>query len=494
MTSETDLVDSPETEELEKKSLDLKVDVSSPSACQRHVVVTIAREDIERYMDEAYSEMMPRANVPGFRPGRAPRKLVESHFRKDVAGQIKGSLLLDSMSQVTEDQDFSAISEPDFDFDAVEVPEEGPMTFEFDIEVRPEFEMPKWKGLKLEKPSKEFGKEDVDEHLGTLLERYAVLEPHEGKAELGDHLICNVSFKFNEKEVASTEELSIRLRPTVSFIDGEIEGFDELMQGVEAGVKKSTKVKLSTEAYEEELRGEEVDAEFEVLEIKRSKLPALNEGMLSKIGGFSNEGELRDAVQSELERQLAYSQNKRTREQITELLTESASWELPPELLKRQASRELERALMELRSSGFGEEDIRAHENWLRQNSQESTAKALKEHFILERIAEDEGLEASDEDYDREIMMIAMQSNESPRAVRSRIEKRGMMDALRNQIIERMAISKITDEATFQETEYKPNTSTRSAVHFAIAGEEPAEIPEAKHSEGESLQQPVDHT
>jgi trigger factor len=163
-------------------------------------------------------------------------------------------------------------------------------------------------------------------------------------------------------------------------------------------------------------------------------------------------------------------------------------------LLKRQAGRELERALMELRSSGFSEEDIRAHENWLRQNSQESTATALKEHFILERIAEDEELEASDEDYDREIYLIAMQSGDSPRAVRARFEKRGMMDALRNQIIERKAIAKITESATFQEVPYTPNTATRIGVEFAIAGTPPANIPEAKHGESETLQQPTDHT
>jgi trigger factor len=494
MTSETELPDAPESESTEKTPLNLKVAITNPSACERHVVVTISREDIDRYLDKAYSEMMPKANVPGFRPGRAPRKLVESHFRKDVAGQIKGSLLLDSMTQVSEEQSFSAISEPDFDFDAVEVPEEGPMTFEFDIEVRPEFEMPKWKGLKLEKPTKEFDKADVDDHLLVVLERQAVIEPYDGEAKLGDYLICNMVFTHNGKEIAQAEELSVRLRPTVSFSDGQLVGFDELMTGVKAGESKKAKVKLSTEAYDEELRGEEVDVEIEVLEVKRTRLPELNQGLLKRLGAFENEGELRDAVKSELERQLTYFQQKRTREQITDLLTESASWELPPELLKRQANRELERASMELRSSGFSDEDIRAHENWLRQNSQQTTATALKEHFILERIAEDEELEASDEDYDREIAMIAVQSNESPRAVRARIEKRGMMDALRNQIIERKAIATITQSATFQEVPYQPNTATRTGVDFAIAGTPPADIPAAKHGESESLQQPADHT
>src|SRR5712691_3265443 len=122
------------------QKLNLEIKVDSRSACERHVTVTVPREDIDRYYDKAFSELMGTAAVPGFRAGRAPRKLVESRFRKDVSDQVKGSLLMDSMAQITEDEKFSAISEPDFDPMAVQVPDDGPMTFEFDLEVRPEFE------------------------------------------------------------------------------------------------------------------------------------------------------------------------------------------------------------------------------------------------------------------------------------------------------------------------------------------------------------------
>ncbi len=79
--------------------------------------MTVPREDIDRYFDNEFSELMPKAAVPGFRAGHAPRKLVETRFRKDVAEQVKSSLLMDSMAQVNEEQDLSAISEPDFDLD-----------------------------------------------------------------------------------------------------------------------------------------------------------------------------------------------------------------------------------------------------------------------------------------------------------------------------------------------------------------------------------------
>src|SRR5687767_10657745 len=107
--------------------LELDVQVTSPGACERHVTVTISRNDIERYFDDAFGELMPTAAVPGFRIGRAPRKVVENRFRDEVSDQVKSALLLDSLEQISEEQRFTAISEPDFDLEAVEVPREGPM-------------------------------------------------------------------------------------------------------------------------------------------------------------------------------------------------------------------------------------------------------------------------------------------------------------------------------------------------------------------------------
>ena len=100
------------------------------------------REDIERYRKRAFDDLRGKAAVPGFRPGRAPHKLVQSRFRQEVADQIKGSLLMDSLTQINEEHQLTAISEPSLDMEAVAIPDEGPMTFEFDLEVRPEFDLP----------------------------------------------------------------------------------------------------------------------------------------------------------------------------------------------------------------------------------------------------------------------------------------------------------------------------------------------------------------
>ncbi|HIF32552.1 MAG TPA: trigger factor [Planctomycetes bacterium] len=465
----------------EKAKLSLEIQVEEPSACQRHVTVTVAREDVDRYLDEAYDELLPKAEVPGFRPGRAPRKLVEGRFRDQVHDQVKGSLLLDSMTQVNEEKDFSAISEPDFKFDAIDIPDEGPLTFEFDLEVRPDFKMPEYKGLKLERPTKELNDADVEKRIEDYQNRQGSLEKVDEPAKAGDYVWVDLKFSHEDTVLAEYAEEVVRIVETLSFEDAELTGFEKLMVGASAGDDRSAKVTVSEDSPKESLRGVEVTTDIHVREVKRLSPLELTDEVLQGMG-IDGQDKLREVIRGELENQIGYQQRQRLREQITGLLTESADWELPPDMLRRQAGRELDRAVMELQSSGFGEADINVHLNRLRQNTLASTEKALKEHFILERIAEEHKLEAADEDYDREIMMIAMSNNENPRRVRARMEKQGQLDTLRNQIIERKVIDLIQGEAEFTDVpldEDGPSSDNVMALKVPVAGALKEEIPEA---------------
>jgi trigger factor len=470
--------DEEEEGEEEKIPLHLETKVEQRSTCERHITVTVAADDVKRYYEEQYAELKSSAQVPGFRPGHAPLKLVKARFRKDVKEQVKSKLLMDSIAQISEDEDLAAISEPEFKLDAVVLPDEGPLVFEFDLEVRPEFDLPQWKGLRLERPVRQFTDADVDAALQNLLARYGSLTPKDGPAERGDYVTTNLAFLHNGKELSSAKEEVIRIRPVLSFRDGKIVGFDTLMAGVCAGQTREGYAELSQDAPSASLRGARITARFDVLEVKKLVLPELTPPFLIEIGGFESVAELRDAVLDNLERRLKYHQYRHQREQISRLLLVHAQWDLPPALLQRQSQRELTRAVMELQRSGFSENEIRAYENDLRQNSRASTARALKEHFIFERIAEEEAVRETPEDYDREIDLIAEQSGETPRRVRARLEKGGGMDMLRNQVIERKVVDLILSHAEFEEVPYKPDTSDAEAVGWSASGEQESTIPE----------------
>ncbi len=469
-SSDSTAVATPDLQEGGPQPLHLDVSIDTVSTCQRRVKVTIPREDIDRYRDDAIGELMPSALLPGFRPGRAPRRLVSSRFKTELSDQIRSKLLTDAMTQVTEQQKLAPISEPDLDLAAVLMPDDGPMTFEFSIEVRPEFDLPAWKGLAINRPAREISDADVEEALGNLLRERGRFVPHDGTPAVGDLLVGDLRFVDGDTLLSESKEMEIVVRPKLSFADAELAGFDELVKKAKPGATVTAQVRVSDEAAVESLRGKDVTMELKVVEIKKHQLPEMTPALLEELGGFESEEALRALVRKQLESQLEWHRRRQVRQQVASALTASAGWDLPPALLRRQAQRELERAILELRRSGFDDDSIRRHVNELRQTVMASTARALKEHFILERIAEDESIADTAADYDEEIRAIAVQSGESPRRVRASLERRGLMDVLRNQIIERKTIDLITSHAAFKDVPFEFQKPDAEAIDHAVCG------------------------
>jgi len=238
--------------------LDLKVQIDKPGACERHVVVTVPREELDRYFRKAYDEIAPRADLPGFRAGKIPRKLLEARFKKTVADQVKSNLVMDSLQQITESGEFSAISEPDMDYGAVRLPDAGDFTFEFKIEVRPEFDVPKWEGLDLVKSEYTLTDDEVERQLQRTLERVTPGEACDGEAQLGDRLLINADFLVDGKQISGFSEELVTLRQKLSFADSIVDEFGKAFTGVKEGALVSTNFKLLETSQNEALRGKEV--------------------------------------------------------------------------------------------------------------------------------------------------------------------------------------------------------------------------------------------
>lgn len=471
----------------ETQPIQLEVQVESPQPCVREVVVTIPKAEVDRYLKDAYDEILPEAQVPGFRAGRAPRRLVEKQFKDQVIDRVKGSLLMDSLAQITESEDFSAISEPDFDYNSIDLPEDGDFKFQFSVEVRPEFDTPDWKGLKFSKPVEEIGEEEVTESLDKVLSRYATLEATDEPAEMGDRLLITATFSDGDKTLSTMDEERVTLEKSLSFSDARCDDFGKLMKGVTEAETREGKVKVSDSASDESLTGKEISAAFTVVEVYKHENPELTPEFLEELGDFESEQELQNFIRDSLQRQADYREQQLVREKVVELLAGSADFQLPTDLVRRQTNRELERKVLELRRNGFDEDSIRGFVNTARQNAQSSTEAALREHFILEQIAEELKIDATPEDYDAETALIAQQSDMPERRVRARLEKQGQMDALRNQIVERKVIEAIIAEAKITEEKVKAkpkdDDSEFAVYHSVLATKDDDAIPEAKYDD-----------
>ncbi|MFQ5732885.1 MAG: trigger factor family protein, partial [Planctomycetaceae bacterium] len=129
-----------EDEKQDDYRLTLDVDIEDAGPCRKHVRIRIPQDDVAHFYAEEVSGLVDTAEVPGFRVGHVPKRLIEKRFRKELAAQVKQKVLVQSLEQVSDDYDLDAINEPSLDVESIEIPEEGDFEFEFDIEVRPDFD------------------------------------------------------------------------------------------------------------------------------------------------------------------------------------------------------------------------------------------------------------------------------------------------------------------------------------------------------------------
>jgi trigger factor len=455
---EAEAAESADDAEEAPARMELKVSIDKSGPCKRHVRVVVPRDAIEQVASTSVEELMDSAAVPGFRVGHVPEQLIRKRFKKELSDQVKQKVLVQSLEQLSEDEKLEPINVPNLDPEAFEIPDEGDFEYEFDVEVRPEFELPKYKGLKIERPVREITDADVDNYVQELREQHGQLEPIDEPASAGDFVTVDLAFTHNGQPLRKLEELSVRIRPVLRFQDGELTGFDKLMKGAKPDDVREADLAVSLEADNVAMRGETVQAAFTVLDVKRLSVPELNEEFLSRIGVDSEE-DLRQRVRERLERQVTYQQRQATRQQVLAKITESADWDLPEDLVRKQVDNALRREVLEMQQAGFSPREIRAKENDLRQHSITMTRKNLKEHFVLDRIAEEEKIEVTPQDVDVEISLMALQSGENPRRVRARLQKSGVIENLEAQIRERKAVDIILEHADFKDKK-QPATST----------------------------------
>jgi trigger factor len=466
-------------EEITKRKLDLDVQISEIGPCKKHVKVAIPREEIDRQFEESLGQVKKEAAVPGFRPGRAPRTLVQKRFRKEVAGQVKSSLLMASLEQLDEDYKLNPIAQPNLDLEAIELPDEGPMHFEMDVEVEPDFPLPAYKALTVQRPVRQITDADVEAQLKSFLERYAQLVPKlEGSAEVGDYVTADLRFHRDGQTLNEAKEVQFRLQPELRFQDGSVPDLDKALVGAKPGDGREAEAQIGSSSPDPSLRGQTIRVTFQVHDLKRLRLPEVNAAFLQSIG-FDSLDDLKQALREVLERRLQFQQRQAIRRTILDQLSQETPFDLPTDLVARQERGTLRRQVMEMRQAGLGDAAIRAREAEIRANAHEQTLQSLKDFFILSKIAEAEGIKVEDEDVAAEIDSISARTDESPRRIRARIEKEGLGESLATQILERKAIDRILEYVRFEEVPMAAEAEVETLDHTAspVSEDEPTEEP-----------------
>ncbi len=454
-TDDTTAVDAPPA----PQKLEQTVEITDAGPCKKHVKVTIDRKAINTRMDEKFSDLMVKtpAHIPGFRPGKAPKKIVQKKFFKDVAGEVRTEVLMASLEQLADEADLSPLSPPELDPSGVVIPEDEntPLVYEFNIEVRPEFTLPDYKGLKVRRPVYEFTDADVQKEGNKLLERLGTIVPKDGPAAMDDIIVADITIKDGDTELNTVTDIRLRVEKKLALEDGVAEDFGKVMTGAKAGDTKAVNITLANELTNENLRGKSVQAVFAVKDVKTVRLPELTPEVLEEFG-VRTPDQFSELVRTRLERYLEYTQRNVARAEVLKHLAGTQNFDLPQELLKKQIRKTLARRVMEMRSSGMADDEIAGRRRLLEQDAARSTAAALKEHFVLQKIAELEKLEIEDADIDAEIEAIADRTNDSPRKVKAKLEREDLIEAVATELLERRALDLVLQSATYDDYAFSP--------------------------------------
>lgn len=467
------------------------VEITDVGPCKKHVKVTVDRTQIDQRMDEKISKLMleDRPAVRGFRPGKAPRKLVERMYRDQVAEEVKNEVLMASLEQLAEEQKLAPLSPPNLDPYALTLPPEGPFIYEFDVEVRPEFDLPEYKGLKIRRPVHTFTPAEIEKEAQAFLERYGQIVPKEGPAggepviELGDHISATLEVLAPDgKEIAHLEAQVFKVQERLLLRPlGAVEDFGKLVNGRRAGEVIEAQI-TPTDRFPLAQPGTRL--RLKVQEVKTVRLPEPTPEFLASTIGVNSYHDLLEVIQSVLQERLERYQRQEARRQVLEQLLQSVRFDIPRDLLERQTRRLLQRRILELHQAGKSEEEVHSQLRQLSREAKLTVHQELRHYFLLQKIAEVEKIEISDEDIDLEIQRLAKAQGISYRKMKARVEKENLTEVIANELLERKALEAVLQHAQYEDYEWQPTGATEHLVAEEEETEEEASETAAVSLEG----------
>jgi len=437
----------------------MEVKVESLAACKKRLSITLSREEIKAKMEERYAELEQEAQVPGFRPGRAPRRLVEKRFHEAVEDETRIKLITESLTKALEEQKLDVIGEPDLDPEKIEMPADGPLTFTIDLEVRPEFEAPDYIGIPVNVEQPTVGDAEVAQSLERLRESHGRLEEVPAGGEAKDNDIVTGDVAIQAGDVVVLDRQSVRMPASAIVIEGiRLEKFGELLKGVKAGETRTTKMTIDQTAEKEDLRGKEVELRVKVNRIERVALP--DDAAVLKATDHEDMDALKRTLRRELEGRSDQVFRERQENALHGWLMEQAKFDLPEELAKRHANSLLQRTVMGLQYRGVPVDEIEKRLEEIRGASTERAARELKLMFILDAIAKKEKVEATDAEVDARVRFMAVQQGRRDDRLREEMEAEGALANLRSQIrddkVTRLLLEKAKISTTAPASEAKP--------------------------------------
>ena len=426
------------------------VQVEEVSPVKKKLVFDVPWPDVKRELDAVYRDVNRKAKVPGFRPGKVPRPILERHYRKYAEEETASQLVSRHYEEALKDREIAAVSRPEIDQPGIEA--EKNFAFSVTVEVEPVFEPQGYLGLTLEREVGAVTDEDVVRRMEQIREMYATLEEvaDDRPATQGDF----VSIDFaGSLEGQALPELQAKNHFLELGAGTFVPGFEDQLLGMAKGETREVRVRMP-EAYRvPNLAGKDVAFVVTLQGIRQKKLPPLDGEFVKNFEKYETLEDLRADVRRGLEDQMRQQDDLAFRRKLEDAILQANDVEAPPSYVERQIFLMMADAHNRMTAGGMDEKQAANLSLSLHDRLCDDAARAVKSVLVLREIARKEGLVVEDDELEAYLRDLARRNGRPYEEVRRVLEKEDRIEAMRRELLQDKVVRLVTERATITQVE-----------------------------------------
>lgn len=404
---------------------------------KREISVEIPAADVARETDLQIQRYQKSARLPGFRAGHVPASIIKQRFGEGLKSDVAEALIPKFFRREAEKQGLIPVSQPRVT--DLHMHDGEPIRFKASFEVLPEIQVEGYKELRAEKPEIAVTEEEVEQALNSVREQHATYTTVEGRALAeGDYAQASMDGKPKDgQDVAEAKANPVHMDDVLIEIGGKntVPEFTQHLTGTSAGDERTFDVAYPDDISDKRLAGKTFVYTVKVNGIKQKTLPELNDDFAKELGEFTTLEQVRKQIRDNMQAERTHDAEREAKDKLVAELVKRNDFEVPESLVDRQIDLRLERGLRALAAQGMKMEDLKKMDlPRLRAGQHDQAVADVKSSLLLERIADLEKIEVSDQEVNHEIDALALQSKQTSEAVRARLTQDGGLDRIRMRI------------------------------------------------------------
>jgi trigger factor len=418
----------------------MKVQVEEKPESISTLKIELPADEVSKEWDTIANSFARFAKIPGYRPGKAPRAVIDKRFRKEIQDEVTKKLVSKSYREAIEQKKLRVASLTNLE--DVQFGEDKSMRFQATVVTAPEFKLPDYKNIPVELPHTKVTEAEIEATLDRLHDQTADFVNVQGRgAQMEDFVVVDFEGTIDGKPISEVApQASKNLHGGKKFwlhlaADNFLPKFCEQIVGQKPDETRTLIVDLPADFLVKELAGKQASYSVTLREIKEKVLPAVDDAFANKLLPGKSLADLRHTIEHDLEHEKEHEVERAKEAQIVKYLQEKIQFDLPPSLLRNETKRALAELVQRNRARGIPDEMLKDKEKELIETAARVAHHRLKTNFILERIAEQEKIEVRREDIDLRIRQEAQHYNISSDKMRKELEEHDGLNALAEQIL-----------------------------------------------------------